>query len=112
MAHIKYKDETDKKGTFKFNSNIPKSSVCEVCGSNVCTSGPYWIDSIQDKDFIDAVIEDMNKETKHLKYNSMIQAFLYGIKDELFLEKQVFSHDLSKFCKDTNLKSPKLSLIR
>ena len=54
----------------------------------------------------------MSNETTHLKYQNMIQAFLFGIKEELFLEKQVFNYDYSKFAKDTNLKSPKLSLIK
>jgi len=78
----------------------------------LCTSGPYWIDSIQDQDFIDSIIEDLHNETKHLKYQKMIEAFLYGIKEELPFQSQVFNYDLSKFAKDTNLKSPKLSLIR
>lgn len=54
----------------------------------------------------------MNKESKHLKYQKMIEAFLNGIKEELFLENQVFNYDFPKFAKDTNLKSPKFSLIK
>jgi hypothetical protein len=42
----------------------------------------------------------------------MIEAFLYGIKEELPFQSQVFNFDLSKFARDTNLKLPKLSLIR
>ena len=95
-----YKEYIPEKATSLFNKNIPEKTNCEVCDSNICNSGPYWIDSINDQDFIDAILDDMNKESKHLKYQKMIEAFLNGIKEELFLENQVFNYDFPKFAKD------------
>ncbi len=96
----------------KFN-NLIGSSICEVCDSNMCMSGPYWIDNLHDEDFINSVLDELNSEKfAYLKYNKRIKTFLTSIKEEIPLNSQVFNYDYSQFARDVQVSCPKLALIQ
>ena len=115
LAHVQESknNKTGKTNSFiKFN-NLTGDSKCEVCDSNMCMVGPYWIDDIHDEDFIDTLLTDLEGENfKYLRYNERIKNFLNAIKEELPLKDQIFSYDYSRFSSDITLSSPKLSLFR
>jgi tRNA G26 N,N-dimethylase Trm1 len=75
-------------------------------------SGPYWIDDLHDEDFINNLLENLNKESfQYLKYNNKIKAFLENIKQELPLKSEIFNYDYSRFSSDLTLSCPKLNVL-
>jgi len=97
---------------FRFN-NLIGPSTCDVCDSNMCMSGPFWIDSIHDEDFLNLSIEDLKRENyQHLKYSNQVINFINSIKGELPLESQVFNYDYSMLARELGVNCPKLSLFR
>lgn len=96
----------------RFNNLIGKES-CEVCDSNMCMSGPFWIDNIHDEDFVDEVIKALDSEEfSYIKYNKRIKAFVGGIKEEFPLYKQVFNLDYAQFARDVQVSCPRMTLIK
>lgn len=74
--------------------------------------GPFWIDDIYDNDFIDSLLCELQKDFIYLKYKERIEMTLACIKEELPLQKQIFSYDYSILSRDIRLSCPKLSLIK
>ena len=96
----------------KFNNLIYPSQKCECCESNMCMSGPFWIDNIFDEDWIKELQNNLIKNFSYLKFNSRIQNICKGILNELHLNDQVFNLDYSQFSRDINLSSFKMSIFR
>ena len=97
----------------KFNNLIYPSEKCECCGSNMCMSGPFWIDEIFDEDWIQELQKNLeNKEFDYLKFNSRILNICKGILNELPLKDQIFNLDYSQFSRDINLSTFKLALFQ
>ena len=97
----------------KFNNLIFPSEKCEICGSNMCMSGPFWIDQIFDEDWIKSLQKNLeSKEFEYLKFNSRIQIICKGILNELPLNDQIFNLDYPQFSRDVNLSSFKLSIFQ
>jgi tRNA (guanine26-N2/guanine27-N2)-dimethyltransferase len=110
LENIKKRNKTINK--FKFN-NLTGNISCNVCDSYMCMSGPYWIEDMQDEDFINNILNALDKDNNsYLKYNKRIKNFLLNIKDEQKLKSQVFSYDYSRFSSDLTLSCPKMSLIK
>lgn len=97
----------------KFNNLIHNSTHCNVCDNYMCMTGPYWIDDLHDEDFINALLENLNKESfSYLKYNERLKIILNGIKEELPLKSVIFNYDYSHFSSDIGLSTPKLGLFK
>ena len=97
----------------KFNNLIYPSEKCQCCGSNMCMSGPFWIDEIFDEDWIKELQKNLeDKKFEYLKFNSRIQNICKGILNELPLNNQIFNLDYSQFSRDVNLSSFKMSIFQ
>jgi tRNA (guanine26-N2/guanine27-N2)-dimethyltransferase len=113
LAHIENKKKKDRTiSKFKFN-NLSGNEKCEVCDGSMCLTGPFWIDDIHNKYFLEKLMTELNGPNfQYLKYNSRIKHFITNILQELPLSDQIFSFDYSRFCSDLTLSAPKLVLIR
>ena len=97
----------------KFNNLIYPNEKCDICGSNMCMSGPFWIDNLFDEDWVNALLNTLQKsEYGYLKYNSRIQNICKGVLNELPLNNQIFNLDYAQFSRDINLSSFKFSLFQ
>ena len=97
----------------KFNNLIYPSEKCDICGSNMCMSGPFWIDDIFDEDWIKELQKNLqNNNFSYLKFNSRIQNICKGIINELPLNNQIFNLDYAQFSRDVNLSSFKLAIFQ
>ena len=95
----------------KFN-NLTINKKCEVCEGEMILSGPFWISEIQDVDFMDSLLTELNEDYTYLKYKDRIVMLINTIKEELSLKQVIFSYDYSILARDIHLSSPKLSLIK
>ena len=97
----------------KFNNLVYPSEKCECCGSNMCMSGPFWIDEIFDEDWIKELQKNLqDKKFEYLKFNSRIQNICKGIINELPLNNQIFNLDYSQFSRDVNVSSFKMAIFQ
>ena len=97
----------------KFNNLIYHSEKCDCCGSNMCMSGPFWIDEIFDEDWINELIKNLEKKDfEYLKFNDRIKNLCNGILNELPLNDQIFNLDYSQFFRDINLSSFKMAIFQ
>jgi len=97
----------------KFNNLIYHSEKCDCCGSNMCMSGPFWIDEIFDEDWIKELIKNLEKKDfEYLKFNNRIKNLCNGILNELPLNDQIFNLDYSQFFRDINLSSFKMAIFQ
>ena len=97
----------------KFNNLIYHSEKCDCCGSNMCMSGPFWIDEIFDEDWIKELIKNLEKKDfEYLKFNDRIKNLCNGILNELPLNDQIFNLDYSQFFRDINLSSFKMAIFQ
>ena len=97
----------------KFNNLVYPSEKCECCGSNMCMSGPFWIDEIFDEDWIKELQKNLqDKKFEYLKFNSRIQNICQGIINELPLNNQIFNLDYSQFSRDVNVSSFKMAIFQ
>ena len=97
----------------KFNNLIYPSEKCDICCSNMCMSGPFWIDNIFDEDWIKELQKNLqNINFSYLKFNSRIQNICKGILNELPLNSQIFNLDYSQFSKDINLSIFKMKIFQ
>ena len=96
----------------KFNNLIYPSEKCDCCGSNMCMSGPFWIDNIFDEDWIKELQNNLKCNFSYLKFNSRIHNICQGILNELPLNDQIFNLDYSQFSRDVNLSSFKMTIFR
>ena len=96
----------------KFNNLIYPKKKCDCCGSNMCMSGPFWIDNIFDEDWIKELESNIKTNYSYLKFSSRIENICKGILNELPLNNQIFNLDYSQFSRDVNLSSFKMSIFR
>jgi len=95
----------------KFN-NLTVNKACEVCEGEMSMYGPFWIDELYDTDFIESLLNELKGDFSYLKYKERIEMTLACIKEELPLQKQIFSYDYSILSRDIRLSCPKLIIIK
>lgn len=80
---------------------------CPVCGEKLVHAGPLWLGNIQDKEFIQEMID----ETEHKKINTEKQALklLNSCLQEADAPATFF--DIHAICKSLKISAPKLDLI-
>ena len=81
--------------------------ICPICGEKLVHAGPLWLGNIQDKDFIQAMID----ENEHKKINTEKQALklLNSCLQEADAPATFF--DVHAICKSLKISAPKLDLI-
>lgn len=115
LARMEEAKNERKKTSFKYVKfyNLVGDTHCNICGSFVCMTGPYWLEDVQDEDFINLLLDNLKlEEYKYLKYNKRIEIYLNAIKSELPLRKGIFNFDYAMFSRDVTLSSPRMSLFR
>ena len=80
---------------------------CPVCGEKLIHAGPLWLGNIQNKDFIEKMID----ETNYKKINTEKQALklLNSCLEEADAPATFF--DVHSICKSLKISAPKLDLI-
>jgi tRNA (guanine26-N2/guanine27-N2)-dimethyltransferase len=78
QIHDSKSNKSDKSlSRIRFN-NLTGNIKCEVCDSNMCMSGPFWIDNLHDEEFIDRISFELNSDKfSYLKYNKRIKTFIH-----------------------------------
>lgn len=81
--------------------------VCPVCGEKLIQAGPLWLGDIQDGEFIEKMIEEID----HKKINTEKQALklLNSCLNEA--NAPATFYDVHKICKSLKISAPKLDLI-
>ena len=107
-----FKENKKANSIVKFNNLTIENQKCECCDNNMCMCGPFWISDLHDEDWINSLLENLNKsEWGYLKYNSRIQNILKGILNELPLKDMIFNLDYSQFSRDVNLSVFKIGIF-
>ena len=85
----------------------PIEDVCPVCGEKLIHAGPLWLGDIQDREFIQSMIN----ETEFKKINSEKQALKLLNSCLLEANAPVTFYDVHSICKSLKISAPKLDLI-
>ncbi|MBQ9160057.1 MAG: tRNA (guanine(26)-N(2))-dimethyltransferase [Methanobrevibacter sp.] len=85
----------------------PIEEICPVCGEKLIHAGPLWLGNIQNKEFIEKMIE----QTEHKKINTKKQALKLLNSCLLEAEAPVTFFDVHTVCKSLKISAPKLDLI-
>ena len=85
----------------------PIEEICPVCGEKLIHAGPLWLGDIQNKEFIEKMIE----QTEHKKINTKKQALKLLNSCLLEAEAPVTFFDVHTVCKSLKISAPKLDLI-
>lgn len=85
----------------------PIDEVCPVCGEKLVHAGPLWLGDIQDKEFIQKMID----ETEHKKINSEKEALKLLNKCLVEAEAPATFYDVHSICKSLKISAPKFDLI-
>ena len=85
----------------------PIEEICPVCGEKLIHAGPLWLGDIQNKEFIEKMIE----QTEHKKINTEKQALKLLNSCLLEAEAPVTFFDVHTICKSLKISAPKLDLI-
>ena len=85
----------------------PIEENCPICGEKLMQAGPLWLGDIQDKEFIQKMID----ETEHKKINTKKEALklLNSCLNEANAPATFF--DVHSICKSLKISAPKLDLI-
>ena len=85
----------------------PIEETCPVCGEKLINAGPLWLGNIQNKEFIQKMIN----ETEHKKINTEKEALklLNSCLNEA--DAPVTFFDVHTICKSLKISTPKLDLI-
>ena len=85
----------------------PIEETCPVCGEKLINAGPLWLGNIQNKEFIQKMIN----ETEHKKINTEKEALklLNSCLNEA--DAPVTFFDVHTICKSLKISAPKLDLI-
>ncbi len=81
--------------------------VCPVCGQKLIHAGPLWLGNIQDKTFIEGMIEEVDNK----KINSEKEALKLLNKCLVECEAPPTFYDVHSICKLLKLSAPKFDLI-
>ncbi|WP_458406156.1 tRNA (guanine(10)-N(2))-dimethyltransferase [Methanobrevibacter sp.] len=85
----------------------PIDDICPVCGEKLVHAGPLWLGSIQDKDFIEKMID----ETNYKKINTEKQALKLLNSCLAEADAPATFYDIHSICKSLKLSAPKFDLI-
>ncbi len=85
----------------------PIDETCPVCGEKLVHAGPLWLGPIQDKDFIQRMIDEA--DTK--KINSEKEALKLLNKCLVESEAPATFYDVHSVCKSLKVSAPKFDLI-
>ena len=81
--------------------------VCPICGEKLIHAGPLWLGDIQDSEFIEKMIEEVN----YKKINTEKQALKLLNSCLLEADAPATFYDVHKICKSLKASAPKLDLI-
>ena len=81
--------------------------ICPVCGEKLIHAGPLWLGNIQDSEFIEKMIEEVN----YKKINTEKQALKLLNSCLLEADAPATFYDVHKICKSLKASAPKLDLI-
>ncbi|KAI4456709.1 n 2 n 2 -dimethylguanosine trna methyltransferase [Holotrichia oblita] len=101
------KNEEKKHDKFCLPTNVPVDKKCEHCGQAYHVGGPIWSAPIQDKYFINEVL---NNAPKHLKTIQRIQGVLSVILEEL--DDTPLYYTLEKLSGTLHVETPPMLTIR
>ena len=85
----------------------PIDDVCPVCGEKLVHAGPLWLGSIQDKDFIQKMIDEADNK----KINTEKEALKLLNKCLVEAEAPATFYDVHSICKSLKVSAPKFDLI-
>ena len=85
----------------------PMEEVCPVCGEKLIHAGPLWLGDIQDKEFIQGMIE----EAENKKINSEKEALKLLNKCLVESDAPATFFDIHSICKSLKVSAPKFDLI-
>ncbi len=85
----------------------PIDDVCPVCGEKLIHAGPLWLGKVQDSEFIQEMIE----EIEHKKINSKKEALKLLNSCLIESEAPATFYDVHSICKSLKISAPKLELI-
>ena len=85
----------------------PIEEVCPVCGEKLFHAGPLWLGSIQDKEFIQKMID----EAENKKINSEKEALKLLNKCLVESDAPATFYDVHSICRSLKISAPKLDLI-
>lgn len=84
---------------------IPET--CPECGEKLVHAGPMWLGPIQDREFIEEMIEI--SDTKDLNTKNKVLKMLNSCKIEA--EAPASFYDIHKICRNLKISAPKLDLV-
>ena len=85
----------------------PIDDVCPVCGEKLVHAGPLWLGSIQDKEFIQKMID----ESANKKINTEKEALKLLNKCLVESDAPATFFDVHSICKSLKISAPKFDLI-
>ncbi|WP_407412641.1 tRNA (guanine(10)-N(2))-dimethyltransferase [Methanobrevibacter sp.] len=85
----------------------PIEETCPICGERLIHAGPLWLGDVQNKEFIEKMIE----QTEHKKINTEKQALKLLNSCLLEAEAPATFFDVHAICKSLKISAPKLDLI-
>ena len=85
----------------------PMEEVCPVCGEKLIHAGPLWLGDIQDKEFIQEMID----EAENKKINSEKEALKLLNKCLVESDAPATFFDIHSVCKSLKVSAPKFDLI-
>ena len=85
----------------------PMEEICPVCGEKLIHAGPLWLGNIQDKEFIQEMID----EAENKKINSEKEALKLLNKCLVESDAPATFFDIHSVCKSLKVSAPKFDLI-
>jgi tRNA (guanine26-N2/guanine27-N2)-dimethyltransferase len=85
----------------------PIDDVCPVCGEKLVHAGPLWLGSIQDNEFIEKMIDEVDNK----KINSEKEALKLLNKCLVESDAPATFYDVHSICKSLKVSAPKFDLI-
>ena len=85
----------------------PIDETCPICGEKLVHAGPLWLGPIQDKDFIQNMIDEADNK----KINSEKEALKLLNKCLIEADAPATYYDVHSICKSLKLSAPKFDLI-
>ena len=82
-------------------------AFCPVCGEKLVHAGPLWLGDIQDREFIEKMIDEADNK----KINSEKEALKLLNKCLVEAEAPVTFYDVHSICKSLKISAPKFDLV-
>ncbi|WP_407374545.1 tRNA (guanine(10)-N(2))-dimethyltransferase, partial [Methanobrevibacter sp.] len=90
-----------------FGLASPIDETCPVCGEKLIHAGPLWLGDIQDREFIQKMIDEI--EHKKINTEKNARKLLNSCLNES--DAPATFYDVHKICKSLRISAPKLDLI-